>query len=178
MKTTMMRKYIVRTMMTALVGLALGIACDKDGEGDDGGCDADTQGFTECNLMTCQPGQYCGLGCANGCLSDVNCACNQVCDKLAGQDVGTCVARAPEPTGTTGAATTADPTEGVNPWAMQCEHDCDGLNTFMCFQPGDLQTCYDRCVDVTQAQVAQFENCVAGNLGNCTKMIACQDNLP
>ena len=176
--TMMMMKLIGRTLMIALAGIALGVACEKEGDGDDGGCDEDTKGFTECNLLTCQPGQYCDVGCANGCLSDVNCACNQVCDKPAGQNVGTCVAKAPEPTGTTGAATTADPTEGANPWALQCEHDCDGLNGFMCFQPGDLQACYDRCAGVTQAQVMQFETCVTGAIGDCAKLIACQDNLP
>ena len=42
----------------------------------------------------CQPGQYCAddtfSSCAQGCLSDVNCAGNQVCAKDPGMQVGIC----------------------------------------------------------------------------------------
>lgn len=42
----------------------------------------------------CQPGQYCAddtfSKCAQGCLSDVNCAGNQVCAKDPGMQVGIC----------------------------------------------------------------------------------------
>lgn len=43
------------------------------------------RGFTACGVATCQPGQYCYdellADCRNGCLSDLNCTDNQVCDK-------------------------------------------------------------------------------------------------
>ena len=42
----------------------------------------------------CQPGQYCAddtfSKCAQGCLSDVNCAGNQVCSKDPGMQIGIC----------------------------------------------------------------------------------------
>ena len=64
-----------------------------------GGCDdVAVRGYTECGRFLggekCAPGQYCAdptfSECANGCLSDVNCASNQYCYKTAGQNVGIC----------------------------------------------------------------------------------------
>lgn len=55
-------------------------------------------GLTSCgegdNASTCQPGQYCdnayfGL-CDEGCLSDLNCGDEQLCEKAPGEDVGSC----------------------------------------------------------------------------------------
>lgn len=70
-----------------------------------GGCvfmdDDDTaniRGYTECGDFlggaTCSPGQYCSdpgfSECALGCLSDVNCASNQMCFKAGSAQVGVC----------------------------------------------------------------------------------------
>ncbi len=59
---------------------------------------SDVRGYTDCGTFfggeTCQPGQYCvdpsWSECANGCLSDVNCASNQMCFKDSGRQVGVC----------------------------------------------------------------------------------------
>lgn len=57
------------------------------------------QGITDCTppsltKLVCQAGQYCAdafLGaCENGCLSNDNCAADQVCEKAPGEDVGSC----------------------------------------------------------------------------------------
>lgn len=184
---TMVKKYLGMSMMTVIIGAMLGVACGDDGSGDEAGgsCNAKTQGFTECagGLVTCQPGQYCEVACSSGCLSDVNCACNQVCDKPEGQNVGACVQAAPEPTTTGTPMTTTMPMTSGEPTTGgsledACKGDCDAIEVFQCFMPGELQTCFDRCVGVTEAQLTQFENCIANSLADCPKLIACQDNLP
>ena len=56
------------------------------------------RGFVSCgegyNEITCHPGQYCANPdygrCAKGCLSDLNCGSEQICDKLPGENLGTC----------------------------------------------------------------------------------------
>ena len=57
------------------------------------------RGFTDCGNDTsfpvkCQPGQYCQSPvfrrCESGCLSDTNCANNQICDKATSAQVGVC----------------------------------------------------------------------------------------
>ena len=58
-----------------------------------------TMGVTRCGdnpdrISTCQPGQYCYNSyfarCEPGCLSDLNCASEQLCVKDPGKNVGTC----------------------------------------------------------------------------------------
>lgn len=58
------------------------------------------RGFTDCGnfptrtLVQCPPGSFCDdptfSKCAAGCLSDINCANNQICDKASGAQVGIC----------------------------------------------------------------------------------------
>jgi len=68
------------------------------GCGSGGSCDDKTKGYIECEIGggKCQPGQYCGRDvvgapiCLNGCLSDTNCGCGQICVKPAGQSEGVC----------------------------------------------------------------------------------------
>ena len=164
-----------------------GIACG-DGGGDDDGdsCDAQVQGFTGCGLgsVKCQPGQYCDdfQQCQNGCLSDVNCACNQVCSKAAGVNEGTCTAKpVDDDTGTpmTGDATmdpTANPTEGGDPKAV-CKAGCSTTDFFSCYQPGDLQACFDACDAATDAQIEQYVNCFSMTV-ECAALVDCEKNLP
>ena len=60
--------------------------------------DTDIRGYTDCGSFlggeSCAPGQYCEDAtfseCANGCLSDVNCASNQYCYKSGAHQVGVC----------------------------------------------------------------------------------------
>jgi len=82
------------TMRTIALTLLFLAGCgDQDG-GATGSVD-DDRGFTECgDFEECQPGQYCEDSvfgeCAEGCLSNVNCASDQVCSIPDGQSVGTC----------------------------------------------------------------------------------------
>lgn len=79
--------------------LVLPAACVSESD-DDGDPDTSQNGQTPCGSFpddqpkTCQAGQYCAdeifSECVNGCLSNTNCASDQVCDKPAGLDVGTC----------------------------------------------------------------------------------------
>lgn len=57
-----------------------------------GACGSSDRGSTSCGIQTCQAGQYClNLACVPGCLSNGNCASDQVCGGLEdGQTVGTC----------------------------------------------------------------------------------------
>lgn len=58
-------------------------------------------GFTACGdpassrFSICQPGQYCASAywgsCELGCLSEVNCTENQICEKDAGEHLGICI---------------------------------------------------------------------------------------
>lgn len=118
--------------MAALLVLTASIACGEGnarpggaGDGDGDGCDPSQQGFVTCgdsiNQQTCQPGQYCAdqtFGeCGNGCLADVNCACNQTCSISAGETVGTCRNRAP-------AAVCGDGTCNGGENSGSCPGDC------------------------------------------------------
>lgn len=79
---------------TALAFALLGTACVFMDDDDS----PHVRGYTECGTFlggaTCSPGQHCSdpgfSECANGCLSDVNCASNQACFKSPGQQVGVC----------------------------------------------------------------------------------------
>jgi len=178
-------KFIGLSVALWCAAFVTGVACG-DGDGDDGGsCDEAKQGFTSCKigLGQCQPGQYCDDfdQCQNGCLSDVNCACNQVCNKPAGVNEGTCQAKAePEPGTETGAETgtpmTGNPTESGDPKAV-CKELCSATDFFSCFMPGELQACFDSCDAATDAQVEQYFNCASMTV-ECPALIACLDNLP
>ena len=82
------------TLTFALFAVACGGA-ERTAAPDPGNSNSSTQtrGFTSCGGVTCQPGQYCHderfADCWNGCLSDLNCTDNQVCDK-ASSDEGVC----------------------------------------------------------------------------------------
>lgn len=87
-------------------GTGGGTAGTGGGTAGTGGGTAGTGGSTSANGVTpcgdfpdfepksCQAGQYCAdekiSDCQPGCLSNTNCADNQVCEKAAGADVGTC----------------------------------------------------------------------------------------
>lgn len=120
-----------------------------------GGCDSAKQGFTTCNGAgnDCQPGQYCqDIQCTVGCLSDVNCACNQVCDTTASvcKNVQT----------TTGPSTSASsgPHIPITTCDEACErgHACGDFSaaeTTTCKQqcpmlPADIQSAFIMCVDI------------------------------
>jgi hypothetical protein len=170
-ESTKQEKNMVRVKIIGLsvalwfAALVTGMACSEDGE--NGSCDAEEKGFTTCGLgsVKCQPGQYCDdfQQCQNGCLSDVNCACNQVCSKPAGVNEGTCVAEpVDDDTGApmTGGATdpTADPTEAGDPKEL-CKEYCSLTDFFSCYMPGDLQACFDACDAASDAQIEQYSNC-------------------
>lgn len=147
----------------ALLGFIFTPACGSDdvadsatagetgGDGDSGG-----DGATECGNfgnqpVSCQPGQYCADAvlsiCENGCLTNDNCAADQTCEKLGGEDVGTCQNNAP-----------GGPTE-----AEFCEKllTCDMTGTMeQCsiFYTGTNEACHQCIVD---------GNCGDINGGSC-----------
>lgn len=131
-----------------------------------GACDSATHGFTACNGAgnDCQPGQYCqGVECTVGCLSDVNCACNQVCDTAASvcKNVG----------GTSGPSTSATTGGGVP--ITTCDEACDrghtcghltAADTTSCKQqcpmlPADIQAAFIMCVDIA-TDCADVKTCL------------------
>jgi hypothetical protein len=83
---------LVRTLLILALGTSLGACVFLDDDSNS------IRGYTECGSFlggeSCAPGQYCSDAtfseCANGCLSDVNCASNQYCYKTSNQHVGIC----------------------------------------------------------------------------------------
>ena len=72
--------------LPALAALLVAMLLSACGSGD-------RSGSTTCGVQTCQAGQYClNLACVPGCLSNQNCASDQVCGGLEdGKPVGTCM---------------------------------------------------------------------------------------
>lgn len=98
------------TMMKglALLGVTMGLQACLFGGGPLFG-DGPEQGYTECGDfladpgedILCQPGQYCDdptfSECADGCLSNENCADDQRCVKADGTQIGSCQAEVKRP---------------------------------------------------------------------------------
>lgn len=87
----------MRNSVCVLVYVLLTISCsDGDTVVAADMCDSKQQGFLSCGPLTnkCQPGQFCmdeTFGtCANGCLADVNCSCDQKCQLAPGASIGSC----------------------------------------------------------------------------------------
>lgn len=73
-----MRTNIVSAALTLCLSILLA-ACGGD------------RGSTSCGVQTCQAGQYClNLACVPGCLSNANCAEDQVCGLSDGDPIGAC----------------------------------------------------------------------------------------
>ncbi len=145
----------IRRMMIqglALVGMTLGLqGCLVFGDGPLLGNEPE-QGYTECGDfladpgqdILCPPGQYCDdpifSACADGCLSNENCADDQRCVKADGTQVGSCQAEIKRPAseprdGKSGAA--GDTSSSSRIGFTYCG---EGSNQIMC-HPG--QFCYN-----------------------------------
>lgn len=185
--------------VVSVVSVVLGaVACGgSDGTG------STRSGVTDCGEgAKCQAGQYCAdprfSECSVGCLSNTNCAADQKCVSV-GDGVGKCSLDATTPpadmatTPAPGDMTTTPPPTGCgdgvcteaerNSCAADCEElfnsaldICDGYNFFMCFQPGELQECYDAVGNATVAQRKQWVTCGASATVECD--FACADYLP
>ena len=174
-------------------------------------CNEKTKGYVDCEIggMQCQPGQYCGRDvvgapvCVNGCLSDANCGCNQVCTKTAGQNEGVCslhaamavcgdgvcdVGETPQSCpgdchvgAVCGDGVCAASESGATcpkdcPDVAHCRRECESYDFFACFAAGALQSCYDRCARASASQITQFTNCAATATTSCDT--SCLDKLP
>ena len=143
------------------LGFVLGVslvgapACDGNTDGDeqealgDGATDCTPAGYP--SPVTCQAGQFCAdplLGiCEEGCLSDLNCADNQVCDT----DPGYCTNTGTPPT----------------PEGISQEEFCDKL--LVCDPSGTPAQC-ETIYAATNAGCHQCivdENCGDINAGSC-----------
>jgi hypothetical protein len=118
------------------------------------------RGFTSCGgFQECQPGQYCyddTFGeCLSGCLSNENCAFDQTCDKVPGDNVGTC-----QNEGSGGGAEALD---CPNDESSACMHGCELL---------------DFCGALTPAEYAQCEAiCAAsGDAPEVQSVVTCAEN--
>lgn len=112
------------------------------------------RGFTSCGQVTCQPGQYCYDeifdDCRNGCLSDLNCTDNQVCDK-SGTDVGVC--ENTTPTNTNNNNTNTDQ-------IARCKSSCEEAQACGLFDVATTVECTGGCTTLSDAQAKALADCV------------------
>ena len=58
-----------------------------------------------------------------------------------------------------------------------CKAGCSTTDFFSCYQPGDLQACFDACDAATDAQIEQYVNCFSMTV-ECAALVDCEKNLP
>lgn len=114
------------------------------------------RGFTSCGSVTCQPGQYCYdeilLDCRNGCLSDLNCTDNQVCDK-GSADEGVCQnVSTPNPGPGPGPA----PTDEI----ARCKTGCEEAQACGLFDVATTVECTAACGVLSDPQAKALADCV------------------
>jgi len=160
---------------TRIIGLSLSALVAISGCAESGDAAASAaRGFTDCgdmafNGQTCQPGQYCSepdFGqCSNGCLSDVNCADNQVCDLSSGSP-GVCM--------NTSNVEVPTVTYTTDPEVLACHTACEDLLGCGSITNVQFASCKAACSsDKTLATM--FADCV--NAGNsCETMAQCAPN--
>lgn len=79
---------------------------------------------------------------------------------------------------TTGASNpTTGATDPTGDPKAACKDLCSTTDFFMCYQPGELQACFDKCDAATDAQIEQFFNCHAGSV-DCAVLVDCEKFLP
>jgi hypothetical protein len=122
-------------VLTALAVLGCGSGDSDDGGGSGGntgtaGGNPD-QGFTDCGVQRCQPGQHCNnLVCVNGCASDVNCASGQTCQDIdADLRTGTCQGSSVPPPTKDCDAYCAKAAACQSPTVSMCEQECAGFSS-------------------------------------------------
>jgi len=151
-------------LATCLALAAAVVACgptdDGDSDGSSSSSSGSANGVTPCGAFdgspkSCPAGQYCADEtlsiCENGCLSNTNCADDQLCQKDPGYDVGTC-----QNTGS--AVSCADlcaKLQACDPaiTQAQCDQACAGLNDTCkscivganCTELNDGTACYAEC---------------------------------
>ena len=150
---------------------ALAIACSSttvnvpSGSGDggggggsaDGGAGAGTGGTTACGIQTCQAGTYClNMACVPGCLAETNCTSTQTCEKSAGNNTGSCQAKAQPPGGGDASVPAAD-CDTFCPKYQGC--DPQGWSTLLsqCSQAkGRTCVCIDVCGSLKSTCISCF----------------------
>jgi hypothetical protein len=147
------------------------LACGPAGGG--GGTGTSVQGITACgdfggSPKKCQPGQYCkdeSLSmCENGCLSNVNCASDQYCDKSTGMTVGNCENSQQQ----------SQPDGGGGAELAHCLAACDKAGACGYFTPGDVIQCKDGCDKVSDVVRKALADCV-DNKGCNSQLPTCFD---
>ncbi len=135
-------------------------------------CDAAKQGITDCSSVKCQAGQYCDdprfAMCLSGCLSDVNCACNQVCVKTAGDAAGTCQNSAPPPPPPPPPDAGQPPVTSMD--LTRCLAACEKAQQCNYYSVGDVVQCKAGCDSVGDV--------VRKALADCVQNAACGSTLP
>lgn len=107
-------------------------------------------GFTRCGGVTCQPGQYCLNetfdNCTDGCLSNINCAADQVCDTDAFNP--TCINTSAPPPMMDAAV------DGLGACQAACDHfQTCGLGA------ADTAGCRSQCASLTMDQQLAIGGC-------------------
>ena len=171
--------------VSALLSICVSFLAGCPASGGEDSCDQGKQGFVACgpsDSFKCQPGQYCSdsvlLECSNGCLSNVNCGCDQRCIIAPGAAAGTCeldldppdpgTPDAAPPAGECGddlctAGETAENCSADCGNLQDCENMCDSYAFFGCLAPGELEACKASCAAANESQRQQFLFCTANN---------------
>ena len=132
-----------------------GSGIGSNAAGSTGGGNNTGNGTTTCGDFpdgpkSCQAGQYCldqtFSRCESGCLSDMNCASNQTCQKATGETTGSCQNK---------------------PMSTECGPVCDRL--LPCEQGITRDMCLQFCAGFNE----QCKQCILG--ANCTAPETCQD---
>lgn len=118
-------------------------------------------GETECGSITCSAGQYCADPrfdeCTNGCVSDANCADDNVCTDIGIFDEGVCSESA-----NTSPSTQRD---GL----QECLEACDVFGS--CGLPvGEVAQCRDDCPTLSENEQLAVAGC---NESSCSNMPTC-----
>jgi hypothetical protein len=151
---------------------------DDEGKGGGQSCDSSQQGYVTCGYVTCQPGTYCfspaGATCSDGCKSNANCGCGEVCTG------GSCVANSVCGDGKCNGSESAascpadcgkcgDGACGAGETSQSCPGDCPPsvCGNGVC-EPGETnQTCASDCQNAQKLKC--HDNCDSYNFFMCFK---------
>ena len=148
---TMHKNLIACCCSIACLGL---LACGGDDSLGTGNAGL-TQGFTHCGDFpdgkgkTCQPGQYCSdegfSTCRTGCLSNINCASDQACQKKS-SSIGSCQNTGPAP---------------KTDQLVRCKGACTKMIQCGLLTVADSQSCDGACQSASEAQRKGLADCAA-----------------
>lgn len=178
---------LVSTLLVAFV------ACGGEGDADPGptGGTDPQQGFTSCGnfpdmvAKSCQPGQYCADAafseCKAGCLSNVNCASDQTCQKAAGETTGACQNNATTTSSSSASSSSSGGGGGNN--LARCQDACKKMLQCGLLDAADGAQCTNECSEASDVEQKTIADCVEpwtcnAPIPGCLDPIVCGPSYP